>query len=46
MADLRIGTFLAPNVMPVYEAVTSALAAGLGMTTELVVESPEPAYAY
>ena len=39
MADLRIGTFLAPNIMPVYEAVTEALGRRLGLTTELVVET-------
>ena len=39
MADLRIGTFLAPNIMPVYEAVTEALGNRLGLTTELVVET-------
>ena len=39
MADLRVGTFLAPNIMPVYEAVTEALELRLGLTAELVVET-------
>ena len=39
MADLRFGTFLAPNIMPVYEAVTRAVADRLGVTTELIVET-------
>lgn len=38
MADLRVGTFLAPNMEPVYQAVSSAIGRQLGMTTELVVE--------
>jgi len=36
---LRVGTFLAPNVMPVYEAVTEQLGARLGVPAELVVET-------
>jgi phosphonate transport system substrate-binding protein len=36
---LRIGTFLAPNIMPVYEAVTEEIGRRLGMETELVVET-------
>jgi phosphonate transport system substrate-binding protein len=39
MADLRFGTFLAPNMMPVYEAIADAVGATLGMSTELVVET-------
>lgn len=39
MADLRFGTFLAPNIMPVYEAVTEAVGSRLGLSTELVVET-------
>ncbi len=39
MADLRFGTFLAPNIMPVYEAVTEAVADRLGVSTELIVET-------
>ena len=36
---LRIGTFLAPNIMPVYEAVTEELGRRLGIETALVVET-------
>ena len=39
MADLRFGTFLAPNMMPVYQAIADVVGARLGMSTELVVES-------
>jgi len=39
MADLRFGTFLAPNMMPVYEAIADAVGAALGLSTELVVET-------
>lgn len=39
MADLRFGTFLAPNIMPVYEAVAEAVGSRLGLSTELVVET-------
>lgn len=39
MADLRFGTFLAPNMMPVYTAIAEAVGEILGLTTELVVES-------
>lgn len=39
MADLRFGTFLAPNMMPVYSAIAEAVGESLGMTTELVVET-------
>jgi len=39
MADLRFGTFLAPNIMPIYEAATEAVGSRLGLTTELVVET-------
>jgi phosphonate transport system substrate-binding protein len=35
---IRVGTFLAPNMLPVYEAVTEALGEGLETTAELVVE--------
>lgn len=38
MADLRIGTFLAPNMMRVYEAIAVAVGARLGLSVELVVE--------
>lgn len=39
MADLRFGTFLAPNMMGVYEAIADEVGASLGMSTELVVET-------
>lgn len=39
MADLRFGTFLAPTMLPVYQAITDEVGAALGMTTELVVET-------
>ena len=39
MAELRFGTFLAPCIMPVYEAVTRAVGSRLGLSTELVVET-------
>jgi ABC-type phosphate/phosphonate transport system substrate-binding protein len=39
MADLRFGTFLAPNMLRVYEAIAESVGAELGMSTELVVET-------
>ena len=39
MADLRFGTFLAPSLMPMYQAVTDAVGRQLGKSTELVVET-------
>jgi phosphonate transport system substrate-binding protein len=39
MADLRFGTFLAPNMLPTYEAIAHAVGERLGMSTELVVET-------
>jgi len=39
MADLRFGTFLAPNMMPVYQAIADEVGSRLGMSTELVVET-------
>jgi phosphonate transport system substrate-binding protein len=36
---LRFGTFLAPNVFPVYQAVTDIVGHRLGVRTELVVET-------
>ena len=39
MADLRFGTFLAPNMLPVYQAMADAVGERLGATTELVVET-------
>lgn len=39
MADLRFGTFLAPNMMPVYAEITQEVGSSLGLSTELVVET-------
>lgn len=39
MADLRFGTFLAPNMLPVYHAIADAVGESLGLSTELVVET-------
>lgn len=39
MADLVFGTFLAPNIMPVYQTITDVIGKRLGLTTELVVET-------
>ena len=39
MADLRFGTFLAPNMLSVYQAIADEVGARLGMSTELVVET-------
>jgi phosphonate transport system substrate-binding protein len=39
MDRLRFGTFLAPNILPVYEAVTEAVGRHLGVETELFVET-------
>jgi phosphonate transport system substrate-binding protein len=36
---LRFGTYLAPNVLPVYELVTEIVGRRLGVATELVVET-------
>jgi ABC-type phosphate/phosphonate transport system substrate-binding protein len=36
---LRFGTYLAPNVLPVYEAVTEEVGRRLGIETELTVET-------
>src|SRR5919108_1389933 len=36
---LRFATYLAPNVLPVYEAVTEEVGRRLGIMTELVVET-------
>jgi phosphonate transport system substrate-binding protein len=36
---LRFGTFLAPNILPVYEAVTEAVGRSLGIETELFIET-------
>jgi phosphonate transport system substrate-binding protein len=39
MADIRFGTFLAPNMLPVYRAIADAVGERLGATTELFVET-------
>lgn len=39
VADLRFGTFLAPNMLPVYQAIADAVGDRLGATTELIVET-------
>ena len=39
MADLRFGTFLAPNMLRVYQGIADAVGEALGMSTELVVET-------
>ncbi|HUF14879.1 MAG TPA: PhnD/SsuA/transferrin family substrate-binding protein [Acidimicrobiia bacterium] len=39
MPALRFGTFLAPNMMSVYQAIAAEVGASLGVETELVVES-------
>jgi phosphonate transport system substrate-binding protein len=39
MPDLRFGTFLAPNMLPVYQAITEAVGVALGLSTQLVVET-------
>lgn len=39
MADLRFGTFLAPNMLPVYQAIADVVGERLGLSTELVVET-------
>jgi phosphonate transport system substrate-binding protein len=39
MPDLRVATFLAPNVLPVYEAITRAVEDRLGLSAELIVET-------
>ncbi len=39
MADLRFGTFLAPDMMPVYQSIANEVGARLGLSTELIVET-------
>ncbi|MFN2487010.1 MAG: phosphate/phosphite/phosphonate ABC transporter substrate-binding protein [Acidimicrobiia bacterium] len=39
MADIRFGTFLAPNMLRVYQAIADAVGEALGMSTELAVET-------
>jgi phosphonate transport system substrate-binding protein len=39
MADLRFGTFLAPNMLRVYQAIADVVGEALGVSTELVVET-------
>jgi phosphonate transport system substrate-binding protein len=36
---LRFGTFLAPNIMPVYQAIADEVGRQLGIETELIVET-------
>jgi phosphonate transport system substrate-binding protein len=38
VADLRFGSFLAPSMTPVYQAIADAVGERLDMSTELVVE--------
>ncbi len=38
MADLRFGTFLAPNLLRLYQAIADEVGASLGLSTELAVE--------
>ena len=45
MKRLRIGTFLAPSILPVYAAVTKELERRLGVATELVIEADHAAFA-
>jgi phosphonate transport system substrate-binding protein len=39
MDRLRVGTYLAPNMLPVYRAITQEVGRCLGLETELVVET-------
>jgi phosphonate transport system substrate-binding protein len=39
MDRLRFGTYLAPNVLPVYEAVTEEVGRALAIATELIVQT-------
>ncbi len=39
MADLRFGTFLAPNMLTTYQAIAEAVGRRLGLSVELVVET-------
>ena len=39
MADLRFATFLAPNMLRVYQAIADEVGSQLGLTTELIVET-------
>ena len=39
MDRLRFGTYLAPNVLPVYEAIAAEVGRRLGIDTDLVVET-------
>ena len=39
MNRLRFGTYLAPNMLPVYQAITEEVGRRLGIETELVVET-------
>ena len=44
MADLQFATFLAPALMPMYQAVVDAVGRELGMSTGLAVETTYDAY--
>ena len=44
LADLRFITFLAPALMPMYQAVVDAVGRDLGASTELAVETTYDAY--
>ena len=39
MDNLRFGTFLAPNMLPVYRAIAGAVGERVGIPTELVIET-------
>lgn len=39
MERIRVGTFLAPNIMPLYRAITDAIGRRLHLPAELVVET-------
>ncbi|HMK92968.1 MAG TPA: PhnD/SsuA/transferrin family substrate-binding protein [Thermoleophilia bacterium] len=45
MDRLRLGTFLAPSILPVYQAVADEVGRRLGIETELVVETDHGSYA-
>ncbi len=44
LTDLRFGTFLAPALIPVYQAVADAVGRELGVSTELVEETTYEAF--
>lgn len=39
VVDIRFGTFLAPDMLPVYRAIADAVGERLGVSTELIVET-------